>query len=214
MVITDEIAKQAAVHLSAHDPVMAKLVERFGVCPLRPHRNFYQELVESIIGQQLSLSAARAITVRFLGLFDGEFPEPQQILDVPADELRHIGFSYRKAAYVQDLAQHVVDGRVRFDHLPALSNQAIIAELTSVKGIGEWTVHMFLLFCMGRSTVLPVGDLGIRNAIQVKYNIGHKPIPSEIEAIATAGNWHPYESIASWYLWKSLGNNPPSDVIP
>ncbi len=208
MIITDDIARKAADHFAKHDPVIAELVVEFGLCPIRAHTDHYRELVESIIGQQLSVSAARAINHRFLKLFGGIFPSPDILAARDPDDLRAIGLSYRKADYIKDLAAHIIEGKVQFTHLPDLSNQEIVAEMTAVKGIGEWTVHMFLIFCMARSDVLPVGDLGIKNAVQVKYNIGHRPIPGEIEAIAAANAWHPYESIAAWYLWQSLGNKP------
>jgi DNA-3-methyladenine glycosylase II len=141
-------------------------------------------------------------------MFGGTFPSPEQILTKDVEELRAIGFSYAKGRYVQDLAQHILDGKVRFDHLDSLSNEEVIAELVQVKGIGEWTAHMFLMFCMGRSDVLPVGDLGIRNGIRALYGLEDAPSPNDIRAIAEKYNWHPYESIASWYVWQSLDNKP------
>lgn len=208
MTISDAVAQQAAEHLTRHDPVLAPVIAKYDQCTIRPHRNYYQELVDSIISQQLSVKAAAAIEQRFRDMFGGTFPEPDQILTKDAEELRAIGFSYAKARYVQDLAQHVLDGKVRFDHLDELSNEAVVTELTAVKGIGEWTAHMFLMFCMGRSDVLPTGDLGIRNGIRQLYGLDHAPSPDEIREIAAKNNWHPYESIASWYVWQSLDNAP------
>ncbi|HSD56446.1 MAG TPA: DNA-3-methyladenine glycosylase [Candidatus Saccharimonadales bacterium] len=203
--------KQAAEHLSQHDPRLAAVIAKYGPCTIKPHTNYYQDLVESIIGQQLSVKAAASIRERFKALFDGQLPSPEQILAKDIDTLRGVGFSRPKANYVRDLAQHVVDGKVTFDHLPNLSNQEIIDELTQVKGIGEWTVHMFLMFCMGRLDVLPTGDLGIRNGIMKLYELDHAPSPQEVKDIATANNWAPYESIASWYIWRSLDNKPIND---
>lgn len=116
--------------------------------------------------------------------------------------------SRAKATYIRDLAQHVVDGKIKFDHLDALSNEEVIRELLPVKGIGEWTVHMFLMFCMGRLDVLATGDLGIKNGMKKLYGLDHLPSPQEITAIATQNHWHPYESIACWYIWQSLDNAP------
>lgn len=206
-VISDNLAKQAADHLRG-DPVLAPLIERFGPCPLRPHQNYYRELVESIVGQQLSIKAAASINRRFLELFEGEFPDAAKLLNQPVEYLRDTGFSGVKVKYVRDLAEHVLDGRLKFDNFETMSNEDITAALLPVKGIGEWTAHMFLMFCMARPDVLPVGDLGIRNGIQRLYGLDHLPSPDDIREIAVRGSWHPYESIASWYVWQSLDNMP------
>ena len=137
-------------------------------------------------------------------MFGGDFPAPEEILKKDVEELRRVGLSYGKAAYVRDLAQHVVDGRVKFDHLDALTNDEIIAELTAVKGIGEWTVHMFLMFCMGRLDILAHGDLGIKNGIQKLYGLDHQPSALEIQELAAQKKWHPYETAACWHVWHSL----------
>jgi DNA-3-methyladenine glycosylase II len=200
--------QQAAEHLIQHDPKLAPVIAKYGLCTIKPHTDYYQDLVESIIGQQLSVKAAASIRERFKTLFDGKLPTPEQILTKDVEVLRSVGFSRPKANYVRDLAQHVVDGKVTFDHLPSLDNEAIIAELTDVKGIGEWTVHMFLMFAMGRLDILPYGDLGIRNGIMKLYDLEHAPTPQQVKDIAKANNWAPYESIASWYIWQSLDNKP------
>jgi DNA-3-methyladenine glycosylase II len=208
MLINETVAKEAAENLSTHDPVLAKVIATSPLCTIRPHKNYYQELVDSIISQQLSVKAAAAIEQRFRDLFGGEFPAPEQILTKDLEELRAIGFSYAKGRYVQDLAQHILDGKVAFENMDSLSNDEVIAELIPVKGIGEWTAHMFLMFCMGRSDVLPVGDLGIRNGVRALYGFEDAPTPDEVTEIAKKNNWHPYESIASWYIWQSLDNKP------
>ncbi len=200
--------QQAANHLAAHDPQLAGVIAKVGLCKILPHTNYYQDIVESIIGQQLSVKAAATITKRFRELFGAQFPTPQQILDKDIDSLRSVGLSRSKALYIQDLAQHVMDGRLSFDGLDDLSNQEIITKLTAVKGIGEWTAHMFLMFCMGRTDILAWGDLGIRNSIKKLYNLTDNPSPADIKNIATTYNWHPYESIACWYLWQALDNEP------
>ncbi|HXH04896.1 MAG TPA: DNA-3-methyladenine glycosylase [Candidatus Nitrosotenuis sp.] len=198
----------ALTHLSEHDPILATLIDTYGYPTIAPHQNYYQELVESIIGQQLSLAAAASITARFLELYEGAFPTPQQILETDVETFRSVGFSRPKAHYVRDLAQHVIDGTIKFDHIDALSNQEIIEELTAVKGIGVWTVHMFLIFCVGRADILAYGDLGVRNGIMALYGFDHQPTKDEVESIASKNNWHPYESIACWYVWRSLENTP------
>lgn len=204
---TTELQK-AAQHLAAHDPALAPVIEQYDLPDFKPHTSYYQELVDSIISQQLSVHAARAIESRFQGLFGGHFPTPEEILSTDVEQLRSIGFSRAKANYVLDLAQHIVDGKVKFDHLDSLSNQEIIKELTAVKGIGEWTVHMFLMFCMGRLDVLAYGDLGVRNGIRKLYGFDDAPTPQQIIDIAEQNHWHPYESVACWYLWQSLDNAP------
>jgi len=209
MVDSDETMKQAADHLAVHDKILAPVIARVGLCTIRPHKNYYQELVDAIISQQLSVKAASTIERRFCELFgSSDFPPPEQILTKDVDELRTAGLSRGKAAYVRDLAQHVVDGKVKFDHLDALSNDEIINELTAVKGIGTWTAHMFLIFCMGRLDVLATGDLGIRNGITKLYGFDHAPTPEEITELSAKNHWHPYESVACWYIWQSLDNTP------
>lgn len=198
----------AASHLAAHDKRLADIIATAPLPTFTPHTDYYRALVNSIIGQQLSVKAAATIKQRFVDLFGGEFPLPEQISKRDIEELRSVGLSRPKASYVQDLARHILDGSVRFDTIDSLSNDEIIAELTAVKGIGEWTVHMFLLFCMGRLDVLPTGDLGIRNGSKKLYGLEELPTPDEMREIAAANNWHPYESVASWYIWHSLDNAP------
>lgn len=208
MIASEASVKKAAEYLSKADPVLAPVVGAHGLCVIRPHKNYYQELVESIIGQQISVKAGAAIRKRFTELFTGGFPPPEAILKKSVDELRTAGLSRGKATYIRDLAQHVVDGKVRFDHLDTLSNDQVIAELTPVKGIGEWTAHMFLIFCMGRLDVLAHGDLGVRVGIQKLYKLKQLPSPAEVKEISKRYGWHPYESIACWYIWQSLVNTP------
>lgn len=194
-------------HIASHDVRLAQLVHDYPQPTFRPHTDYYRELVESIISQQLSVKAAATIYRRFVDSF-GHFPEPDEILARDDTELRSVGLSGQKTRYIKDLAAKVLSGEVQFDHLDQLSNDEIVAELTAVKGVGEWTVHMFLMFCMGRFDVLPVGDLGIKNAIQRVYSLDMAPAPDDIKTIAAKNGWKPYESVASWYLWKSLENTP------
>ena len=206
---TDDVMKQAAEHLSKHDKVLAPVIARVGLCTIEPHGNYYQELVDAIISQQLSVKAATTIERRFCELFgSSDFPPPEQILTKDVDELRTAGLSRGKANYIRDLAQHVVDGKIKFDHLDTMSNEEITTELTAVKGIGTWTAHMFLIFCMARLDVLAVGDLGIRNGIMKLYGLDHVPSPEEITHLSEKNHWHPYESVACWYIWQSLDNTP------
>lgn len=198
----------AADHLVLHDPVLATVIAREPLPPFVAHTNYYQALVSSIIGQQLSVKAAAAIEQRFKDSFSGQIPLPEEILARSVDELRLLGLSRPKAAYIQDLAMRVHDGHLQFTTLDRLSNDEIIAELTKVKGIGVWTVHMFLMFCMARPDILPVGDLGIKNGVRKLYQLEALPTAEDIERIARENNWHPYESAASWYIWQSLNIAP------
>ena len=204
-----ELLQAAADHLAKVDSHLAPIIARAGLPKIIPNKNYYQALVESIISQQLSVKAAATILKRFLELFPGdEFPTPGQILEMDIEELRSVGLSRQKGTYIQDLAVKVIEKTVRFDHLDTLTNDEVIAELTQIKGVGVWTVHMFLAFCMGRLDVLPVGDLGIKNGIQKLYALEVRPETEDIERIAKHNNWHPYESVASWYVWHSLDNKP------
>jgi len=178
------------------------------VVAVEPHTDYYRELVDSIISQQLSIKASATIVKRFVALFGDTFPTPEQILERDIDELRAVGMSRSKASYVLDLATHILDNKLQPEKLPALSNEEVIRELTAVKGIGEWTAHMFLIFSLGRLDVLATGDLGVRMAMKRLYGLPDAPKPDEMRAIADKFNWHPYESIACWYLWKSLDNEP------
>ncbi len=200
--------KKAAEHLAAADPVLATIIKNIGLATLKAHKDYYGALVNSIISQQLSVKAADAIEKRFLALFDNKFPTPEQILTISADQLRAIGFSYMKANYVHDLARHILDGKLKFESFDKLSNDEIIAELTDVKGIGEWTAHMFLMFCMGRLDVLPTGDLGIRNGVTKLYGLKKAATPEQVIKLAKKNKWAPYQSVASWYIWHPLDNKP------
>ena len=207
-IYNDAMLDTALTQLKEQDQILAELIKKYPTPTFKKHTNYYQELVDSIISQQLSVKAARSIESRFKDLFGGIFPSPEQILTKNVEELRSVGLSRPKARYIQDLATKIVDSTINFDNIDNLSNDEIIEELTKIKGVGVWTVHMFLLFCMGRTDVLPTGDLGIRTGIKRLYGFDHLPEPTDIEALAQENNWHPYESIASWYIWQSLDNSP------
>ena len=203
---------EAISHLTEADPILARVINSTDELPtFEPHTNYYQALVESIISQQLSVKAAASIEKRFYALFDG-IPSPEELVATDIERLRSAGLSRPKARYIQDLGTRVIDGTVVFETLSELTNDQIVEELTKVKGIGEWTVHMFLMFCMGRLDVLPVGDLGIRNGIQKLYKLPALPDTETVRAVAAQNGWSPYASVASWYIWHSLDNAPPVSV--
>jgi DNA-3-methyladenine glycosylase II len=190
---------------------MARLVDQIGPLNTRARKrgrpaDAYGTLVRSITGQQLSTKAAATIYGRLTDLFGGQTPTPEQIIATDPDQLRAVGLSGAKAAYLRDLAEHIVDGELPVDHLAELSDEEVYDVLIAVKGLGRWTVDMFLMFHLGRPDVLPVGDLGIRKAIQVQYGLKDLPKPSEMETIAEP--WRPHRTLACLYLWESMDNRP------
>ena len=200
-------------HLRKADPVLARLIDDFGgPLPLEPDgrgrpQELYGALVRSIAGQQLSVKAARSIWNRLLARFDGQTPTPEQILADDPEALRAAcGFSRAKVAYLRSLAEHVIDHELHLDRLHELPDEEVIRELTAVKGIGEWTAHMFLMFTLHRPDVLPTGDLGVRNAAQRAYELDGPPKPQELAALAEP--WRPHRTRACLYLWRSLDNEP------
>lgn len=198
--------KEGEVYLLNRDPKLAPVIKKYGPCRLKPHKNHYAELVSAIAGQQLSAKAGDTIWRRVLDIFDGDMPTPRQLIGVDTEVLRACGVSYGKAGYMKDLAEHIIDGRLDTGHLTTLSDQKLIDQLTAIKGIGEWTAHMFMIFSLGRLDILPTGDLGIKKATLNLYGLKQLPDPKELEKLAGQKRWSPYRSIASWYLWKSLDN--------
>jgi DNA-3-methyladenine glycosylase II len=197
--------------LMRRDPVMRDLMRRYGACGLADsqHTDPYKALVHSIMSQQLSSKAAATIARRFTELFGGEFPTPAQVLGMPAEQLRSVGLSGMKVSFVLDLARRVHEGTLHLDALDAMTDEDVIVELTKVKGIGRWTAQMFLMFRLHRPDVLPLGDLGIVNAMKRAYRLRKQPTPARMTKIGES--WRPYRSIACWYLWASLDNKPLSD---
>ncbi|MEJ7604892.1 MAG: DNA-3-methyladenine glycosylase [Bryobacteraceae bacterium] len=193
--------RKALQHLKQSDPVMAAIIERVGRYRIAHTEPVFGSLVRSIVYQQLSGKAASTIFGRLL-VETGTPLRPEALLKLSPERLRALGLSGQKAAYVRDLAEKTASGIVRFEQLPKLTNEKIIEELTQVKGIGVWTVQMFLMFSLKRPNVLPTADLGIRNAIRKAYGLPDPPSPKEIEEIGA--RWHPYCTTASWYLWRSL----------
>jgi DNA-3-methyladenine glycosylase II len=159
------------------------------------------------VGQQLSVSAARSIYNRLLERFDGRPPKPEQVLADDPEELRAaVGLSRAKVSYLRSLAEHVLSGELELERLDELDDEQAIAELVAVKGLGEWTAHMFLMFQLERPDVLPVGDLGIRRAIERAYSLPELPDPETMERLAE--RWRPHRTLACRYLWRSLQNEP------
>jgi len=215
-------AREAAVafaHLRAANPVLARLLEAHGEPPLGrdPSRpapgDHYAALVRSIVGQQLSVSAARSIYRRFVEHFGGRPPTPEEVLAADADEMRlAAGLSRAKTTYLRSLAEHVLSGELELHRLDALPDEEIVAELVAVKGIGEWSAHVFLMFQLERPDVLAVGDLGVRRAVQRAYGLDALPTAAELTALAEP--WRPWRTIACRILWRSLDNAPVAEPGP
>lgn len=190
--------------MSRRDQRLRNLIKHHGPCRIRPHNRYFETLVRSVISQQLSTKAADTIYNRFKAIYapDG-FPKPERILATPDETLRATGMSNGKVSFIKDLVAKTQDGALTFNRIAKMSDEEVIAMLTRVKGIGVWTAHMFLIFSLGRLDVLPVGDLGIRRAIERLYGFDHLPSAAEIEQVAEERGWRPYCSIASWFLWRS-----------
>jgi DNA-3-methyladenine glycosylase II len=204
------VTRKATETLRA-DPVMARLIDdhhELVRADLKRERggDAYGALVRSIVGQQLSTKAAATIYGRILDLFDGHTPTPKQILATPPERLREAGLSNAKAAYLGDLARHVEEGSLELERLPDLPDEEVTAQLTAIKGLGQWTADMFLMFHLRRPDVLPVGDQGIRRAVMVEYRLRKLPDPKRLEKVAKP--WRPYRTLACLYLWSSLDNVP------
>jgi DNA-3-methyladenine glycosylase II len=207
------VSDAALAHLRAADPVLARLIDAYGPPaasrdPSRPPPgDHYAALLRSIVGQQLSTIAARAIWRRLVEHFGGRAPTPQEILAADPDALRvAAGLSRAKTQYLRSLAEHVVSGELELERLDALEDDAIVAELVAVRGIGEWSAHMFLMFQLDRPDVLAVGDLGIRRAVERAYTLPALPAPKELVALAEP--WRPWRTVACRILWRSLDNVP------
>lgn len=189
-------------HLSLCDPALAGIIKSVGRYSIEQRPEPFRSLVEAIIYQQLAGRAADTIYGRFLKIYRGRFPSPKRILDTAEEEFRAAGLSRQKIRYVRDLAEHVADRRLKLDLIAGLEDSQVVEQLVQVKGIGKWTADMFLIFCLGRPDVLPVGDLGLRRAMMLTYGLSELPLPAKMQEIASA--WKPYCSVATWYMWKSL----------
>jgi DNA-3-methyladenine glycosylase II len=173
----------------------------------RPPTDHYGALVRSIVGQQLSTTAARAIYTRLADRFGGRAPTPLEVLSDDPDELRAAaGLSRAKVGFLRSLAEHVLNGSLELARLEELPDEEVIAELVAVKGLGTWTAHMFLMFHLQRPDVLAVGDLGIRRCVMLRYGLDALPSAAELETLGE--RWRPHRTLACLYLWRSL------DAVP
>lgn len=195
--------RKAVQHLRSCDPVLAGIIDSVG--PYKPQYKDpdFEALVRSIVYQQLSGKAALTIYNRFEAIARKRgVLQPRAVMSLTHDQMRACGLSNGKACYIRDLAEKTVAKHVRFDALPTLCDEDVIAHLVQVKGIGVWTAQMFLLFALRRPNVLPTGDLGIRAAMKRAYGLDELPLPEEMMRISAP--WTPWRSVATWYLWRSL----------
>ena len=193
----------ALQHLRSVDQKLAPVIDRHGHPTLAPTTDAVRSLARAIVSQQLSGKAADTIWGRFVALYPGRrFPRPAAIAATPDAALRGAGLSGAKAAALKDLARHVIERRLIPARLPTASDDEIAAMLLPVRGIGPWSVHMFLMFALARPDVLPVGDLGIRKGMQRHFAL--RKLPEADRMTRLAAPWRPYRSIAAWYMWRLL----------
>ena len=201
-----DLSREAIEHLTQADKVMGRLIARVGRCDLKPapRRSPFETLVHSVAHQQLNGTAAKTILGRVRGLYPGRrFPTPGDLLGTPDDRLRAAGLSRSKVAAIKDIAQHTLSGVVPTSRVIArMEDDAILEQLTAIRGVGPWTVHMLLIFKLGRPDILPATDYGVRKGFALTYRAKDLPTPGELLERGEA--WRPYRSFAAWYLWRSL----------
>ncbi len=207
----NEVISSSTAYLSDIDPIMARAIERVGLCTLIPNPQLFETLVDAIISQQISVKAADAIMGRLRAALHAEangMISPDALLSLEEDTLRAVGLSPQKMRYIRDLTERVVNGELDLERLSELDDEEIIHELVKVKGIGRWTAEMMLIFSLGRPDVLPVDDLGFLEGVREAYSLEARPTPKEMRQRGEV--WHPYRTFATWYMWGvqrlKLGN--------
>ncbi len=201
--MTEETIRTAELALQNSDPLLGALITSQTITPPEPRTNYFASLCRSIIGQQVSVAAARAIATRFE---DRTAMEPAVVAALQEEEIRAIGLSRQKASYIQDLARHFITDPAVYNHLESQSDEQVIAELTAVKGIGVWTAQMFLMFTLARPDVFAPDDVGLQRAMMRLYS--WEALPPKKQLAEMAEMWRPYRTVASLHLWQSLDNNP------
>ncbi len=184
--------------------MLGRLIDEHGHYQPRPSNDPWSALVRAILFQQLAGAAASAIQRKWFSFYGDEdaTPTPEQILATSDEDFRACGISRQKTSYFRDLAAHTTDGRLKLSRLNRMTDAAVIEALTQVKGVGEWTAHMHLMFHLGRPDVLPVGDLGVRKGMQLAYGLADMPTPRQ--ALEIGAKWTPYRSVGSWYMWRAV----------
>ena len=206
--MTPQDYRRAQRLLSRRDPILSVLIKAHGPCGLAAAQraDHFSALTRAIVGQQLSTKAAATIYSRLLTLMPAGRPTAPALAALTDDQLRTVGISRQKAAYLRDLAGKAESGALDLNALDAMDDEDVITALSQVKGIGRWSAEMFLIFRLHRPDVLPVGDLGIVNAVHRVYRLRKRPTAERIRRLGEA--WRPFRSVASWYLWRSLDNEP------
>lgn len=194
--------RQSLRHLSKVDPVMAAVIKRAKVQPIKPKKNHFESLVVAIINQQLSSKAADTIENRFRMIFSGRFPKPKDVLKTSDKKLRACGLSFQKISYIKNISRALEQGSLEFKRFPKLGDEEIIGELVKIKGIGRWTAEMFLMFSLGRPNIFSLGDLGLRNGLKKMYKIDAMQHHRKLKKLLDL--WHPHKTVASRHLWASL----------
>jgi len=205
--------RKATAYLRDADPVLARLIDEHGSYEPRPSTDPWSALVRAILFQQLAGAAASAIQRKWYGFYGdvASTPTPEQVLATSDEDFRACGISRQKMSYFRDLALHTSDGRLKLSRLNRMSDEEVIQALTAVKGVGEWTAHMHLMFHLGRPDILPVGDLGVRKGMQVAYGLAETPPPKQ--AVEIGARWAPYRSVGSWYMWRAADTFTPEQSL-
>lgn len=201
--MTEEVILKAEAALIEADPVLGAIIKNQKLDILEPRQDYFASLTRSIIGQQVSVAAARAIAGRFM---DSTKMDPKKVVTLSSEEMRAIGLSKQKMNYIRDLAEHFVASPGLYNHLGDLNDEDVIADLTAVKGIGTWTAQMFLMFTLGRPDIFAPDDVGLQRAMMQLY--GWKTLPVKKELITISERWRPYRTVASLHLWQSLDAKP------
>jgi DNA-3-methyladenine glycosylase II len=200
------MSHDALHHLRRADKVMGRLIERVGPCTWKPRRNHspFKTLVMAVAHQQLNATAANTILSRVKALYPGKpFPSPEELLATPDEPLRGAGLSRSKVASIKDIAANTIAGVVPTARaITRMDDAEILSRLTTIRGVGPWTVHMLLIFKLGRPDVLPTTDYGVRKGFAVAYRTKELPTPNEL--LEHGERWRPYRSFAAWYLWRAL----------
>jgi DNA-3-methyladenine glycosylase II len=204
--ISEDSIEDAILHLASVDNALAPIARSVKLKSYTSTASPFESLVHAIIYQQLSGRSAGSVYNRFLGLYGGRFPTPDQLLQTPNDTLRQTGMSLRKTEYIKEVAMAAKEGRLKIEYLMRLPDEKIIEVLDRIRGVGPWTVQMLLIFLLGRVDVFPASDLGLRKAIAKLY--GLNKIPTESEAEELSLRWRPYRSVASILLWRSTDTTP------
>lgn len=203
-------AAAAYRHLRAADPAVGALIDEHGSYRPRPAMDHYESLLRTILFQQLNGAAAATIRDRWMALYGGRYPTPSELLATTDEAFRAAGVSRQKSGYMRDVAEHVLAGSLDLAGMDARSDEEVVAQITAVKGLGEWSAHMFLMFQLGRPDILPVGDFGVRNGMRAVYGLPEMPTPAEAREIGA--RWAPYRSVASWYMWRAVETPQTVDI--